>query len=126
MVKIGRIQTYQIFGSADGPQVRGGRSAVHGICSPETLQRSFQRQSYSGGWFAKGPRTVRRSSVHPVGFGYTEGVSSEQVADDLPMVRGQSAGVEKNLSETVSVGNSIEDYSGGRSAWVSRTVRARA
>jgi len=64
--------------------------------------------------------------VHPVGFGYTEDVSSEQVADDPPMVRGQSAGVEKNLSETVSVGNSVEDYSDGRSAWVSRTVRASA
>ena len=51
MVKIGRIQTCQIFGSADGPRVRGGRSAVHGVCSPEALQRNFQPQK----WTADGP-----------------------------------------------------------------------
>ena len=86
--KIGRIQTCQIFGSADGPRVRGGQSAVNWTCSPEALQRSCQPQkfiadsppkdrgrsahvwaeavsvscsvkNFKGGRSAKGPRTVR-------------------------------------------------------------------
>ena len=32
------------FGSADGPRVRGGWSAVRKICSPEALQKGFQSQ----------------------------------------------------------------------------------
>jgi len=86
--KIGRIQTCQIFSSADGPRVRGGQSAVNWTCSSETLQRSCQPQKFiadsppkdrgrsahvgqrqfqsvavykifKGGRSAKGPRTVR-------------------------------------------------------------------
>ena len=104
MVKIGRIQTCQIFGSADSPRVRGGRSAVHGICSPEALQRSFQPQNYSGGRSAQRPRIVRGSSVHLVGFGYTGDMYTEQVADSPPWVHGQSASVRKNSPEAVPVG----------------------
>ena len=96
MVKIGRIQTCQIFGRADGPRVRGGRFAVHEKCSPEALQKGFWLKVI----VADGPPRDRGrsagSSVHPVSFGYAGGVSSEQGADGPPMVRGQSAGVEKN------------------------------
>ena len=74
----------------DGPRVRGGRSAVHEILSPEALQKGFSRKII----VADGPR----SSVHPVGFGYTGGVSSVQVADGPPKVRGQFAGIEKSCS----------------------------
>ena len=59
MVKIGRIQTCQIVGSADGPRERGGRSAVHETCLPKALQRSSKPQNYTAdgppkdsGWFA--------------------------------------------------------------------------
>ena len=41
---------------------------------------------------------VHGSPVHLVSFGNTEGVSSEQVADGPPKVRGQFAGVEKSCS----------------------------
>ena len=58
--KIGRIQTCQIFGSADGPRVRGGQSAIHGTCSPEALQRSSQPQKYT----ADGPPKDRGRSAH--------------------------------------------------------------
>ena len=44
--KIGRIQTCQIFGSADGPRVSGGQSAVNWTCSSEALQRSCQPQKF--------------------------------------------------------------------------------
>ena len=44
--KIGRIQTCQIFGSADSPRVWGGQSAVHKDCPPEALQRSCQPQKF--------------------------------------------------------------------------------
>ena len=48
------------FGSADGPRVRGGQSAVHGTCSPEALQRSSQPQKYT----ADGPPKDRGRSAH--------------------------------------------------------------
>jgi hypothetical protein len=55
-------------------------------------------------WSAKGPRTIRGSSVQPVSIGYTEGMFSEQSADGPPRVRGQSAVGEKNLPEIVPDG----------------------
>ena len=47
---------------------------------------------------------VRGSPVHPVSFGYTEGMFSEQVADGPPKVLGLSAVGEKNLPQAVPVG----------------------
>ena len=64
----------------------------------------------------KGPRTVRLSSVHPASFGYTDGLSTEQVVDGPPMVRGWSAVGEKNLPQAVPVGCWIKFFRGGRSA----------
>ena len=61
IVKIGKILGCLKFGSADSPRVRGGRSAVHGTCSPEALQRSSQPQNYT----AHGPPEDRgRSADH--------------------------------------------------------------
>jgi hypothetical protein len=37
IVKVGKILNRMKFGTADGPWVRGGRSAVHEDCSPEAL-----------------------------------------------------------------------------------------
>ena len=49
------------FGSADSPRVRGGRSAVHETCLPESLQKSFKPQNYT----ADGPSKDRgRSADH--------------------------------------------------------------
>ena len=58
--KIGRIQTCQIFGSADGPRVIGGQSAVNWTCSPEALQRSCQPQKF----IADSPQKDRGRSAH--------------------------------------------------------------
>ena len=96
--KVGKILSCLKFGTADGPRVRGGQSAVHESCSPEALQSCSQQQNYTAdgppmdhGRSAKGPRTVRLSSVHSASFGYTDGLSTEQYADGPPRVRGQSA-----------------------------------
>jgi hypothetical protein len=58
-VKVGKILNKMKFGTADGPRVRGGRSAVHENCSPVALQSYFGPQSceadgprVSGGWSA--------------------------------------------------------------------------
>jgi hypothetical protein len=45
-VKVGKILNRMKFGSADGPRVRGGQSAVHEDCSPEALQSCSQPQNY--------------------------------------------------------------------------------
>jgi hypothetical protein len=60
-VKVGKILNRMKFGTADGPQVRGGLSADHEDCSPEALQSYFGPQNCE----ADGPR-VRggRSAVH--------------------------------------------------------------
>lgn len=100
MVKIGRILDSLNFGSANGPLVRGRRSAVHEICSPEA---QICRKGKCGK-SAYGPQTVRGSSVQPVSFGYTGGVFNEKSADGPPWVRGRSAVVEKNLLEAVPSG----------------------
>ena len=42
--------------------------------------------------------------MQPVSFGYTDGMSTEQIVDGPPRVHGQSARVEKNLPEAVFVG----------------------
>ena len=47
--KVGKILDCLKFGTADGPRVRGGQSAVHETCSPEALQRSSQQQNYTAG-----------------------------------------------------------------------------
>jgi hypothetical protein len=44
-VKVGKILNRMKFGTADGPRVRGGRSAVHENCSSEALQSYFGPQS---------------------------------------------------------------------------------
>ena len=59
MVNIGKILDRLKFGSADGPRVRGGQSAVHEKCSPEALQKSFKPQNYT----ADGPPKDRGRSV---------------------------------------------------------------
>ena len=68
--KIGRIQTCQIFGSADGPRIIGGQSAVHENCPPEALQRTCQPQKYTAdsppkdrGRSARGCAEFNRGSV---------------------------------------------------------------
>ena len=45
-MKVGNILGCLKFGRADGPRVRGGRSAVHKTCLPEALQKSFKPQNY--------------------------------------------------------------------------------
>ena len=69
---VGKILGCLKFGTADGPRVRGGQSAVHETCSPEALQRSSQPQNYT----ADGPpkdhgrsashRFIRQASDTPV------------------------------------------------------------
>jgi hypothetical protein len=51
-VKIGKNLNRLIFGTADGPRVRGGRSAGHESCSLEALQLILGRRSFE----ADGPR----------------------------------------------------------------------
>jgi len=61
IVKIGKILCCQKFGCADSLRVRGGRSAVHEICLPEALQKSFKPQIST----ADGPPKDRgRSADH--------------------------------------------------------------
>ena len=81
MVNIDKILDRLKFGSADGPRVRGGQSAVHEKCSPEALQKGCQPEFYSGGRSATGQRTVHGSPVHLISIGYTEGASLEKGAD---------------------------------------------
>ena len=101
------------------------RRTVHRSCKMFTRcsAKMFQPQKLCRGRSAKGSRTVRGSLVHPVSFGYTGGVSTEQGEDGPPRVRGRSAGVEKNWSEAVLEGSSVRNYRCGRSSWRSRTVR---
>ena len=56
--KLAEFRLVRFFGSADGPRVRGGQSAVNGTCSPEALQRSSQPQKYT----ADGPPKDRGRS----------------------------------------------------------------
>jgi len=116
MVNIDKILDRLKFGSADGPRVRDGRSAVHEKCSPEALQKGCQPEFYSGGRSTNGQRMVRGSPVHPVRIGYTEGASSEQGADGSSWNRGQSASVGKSSPEAVLVGCLIKFF-------LRRTVR---
>ena len=96
--KIGRIQTCQIFGSADGPRVRGGQSAVNWTCSPEALQRSCQPQKF----IADSPPKDRGRSAHV----WAEAVSVScsvkiSKADGPPKDRGQSAtGQNRGVGQT--------------------------
>ena len=96
--KIGRIQTCQIFGSADGPRVRGGQSAVNWTYSPEVLQRSCQPQKF----IADSPPKDRGRSAHV----WAEAVSVScsvkiSKADGPPKDRGQSAtGQNRGVGQT--------------------------
>ena len=96
--KIGRIQTCQLFGSADGPRVRGGQSAVNWTYSPEVLQRSCQPQKF----IADSPPKDRGRSAHV----WAEAVSVScsvkiSKADGPPKYSGQSAtGQNRGVGQT--------------------------
>ena len=96
--KIGRIQTCQLFGSADGPRVRGGQSAVNWTYSPEVLQRSCQPQKF----IADSPPKDRGRSAHV----WAEAVSVScsvkiSKADGPPKDSGQSAtGQNRGVGQT--------------------------
>ena len=55
IVKVGKILGCLKFGSADGPQVRGGRSAVHEICHQRLCRKMFQPKNIQ--------RTVRQGTA---------------------------------------------------------------
>ena len=94
-MKIGKFLGCLKFGSADSPQVRGGRSAVHETCLPEALQKSFKPQNYT----ADGPPKDRGRSAC-VGQYLPEAVlvgrQCENSKADGPLgYRGQSANGQK-------------------------------
>ena len=70
--KVGKILGCLKFGTADGPRVRGGQSAVNENCSLEALQRSSQPQNYTADGPPKdcgrsaGHRFIRQASDTPV------------------------------------------------------------
>ena len=91
MLQTYKIQTCQIFGSADSPRVMGGQSAVHENCLPETAEKlstaeihcgqsayagqilpeavsvSWQCKKFKGGRSARLSRTVREWTEGGVG-----------------------------------------------------------
>ena len=97
-MKCGKIQSCQNFGSADGPRVRGGQSAVNWTYSPEVLQRSCQPQKF----IADSPPKDRGRSAHvwaeAVSVSYSVKISK---ADGPPKDRGQSAtGQNRGVGQT--------------------------
>ena len=62
--KIDKILDRLIFGSADGPRVRGGRSAVHWTCQQRLCREFVSRKLYwqtVRQWTADGPRVTGAS-----------------------------------------------------------------
>jgi len=113
-VKIGKILDSLNFGSADGPQVRGEQSTVHGICSPEALQRSFSCKNC----VADGP---------PKDRGRSAGHRCNRLASDTPTVCSLSKvrivchwTADSPLLDSFM---GFFEYAGGRSAQGPRTVR---
>ena len=83
-MKVGKIQSSQNFGRADGPRVRGGRSAVHEICHQMLCRKMFQPKNI--------PRTVRPmhrlASDTPVRCSLSKARTVRQgSADSLPLLR---------------------------------------
>ena len=58
--KLAEFRLVRFFGSADGPRVSGGQSAVNWTCSSEALQRSCQPQKF----IADSPPKDRGRSAH--------------------------------------------------------------
>ena len=72
-MKVGRILDSLNFGSADGPRVRGERSAVHEICHQRLCRKMFQSQKYTADGL---PRDSGRSVDH----------RCNRLASDTPVV----------------------------------------
>lgn len=113
-MKIGKILDSLNFGSADGPRVRGGQSAVHGICSPEALQRSFSCKNCVAD---DPPKDCGRSAGHRCNW----------LASDTPTVCSLSkARIVRHWTADSPLLDSFTgffEYAGGRSAQGPRTVR---
>ena len=88
-MKVGKILDCLKFGSADGPRIRGGRSAIHEFFTRGCDQQKIAARTVRP-WTADGPLDA------PVSFGYTNDVSTKQartvrqVSADGPVGFGQS------------------------------------